>query len=158
MAKSPPPVRFTATLVRMDSGARHHLVPVPDAIAEVFKAAKVKRVICTLNGQRVRRALQNHADGGSFILVGQPLLAQLQVKAGAALEVQLRADPKPDEVDLPDELELVLAQDDIARARWDTFTAGKRRTLLMYITPAKREETRIKRSVELAEKIRKRIL
>ena len=48
----------------------------------------------------------------------------------------------------------MLDQDDAARARWDTFTVGRRRSLLIYITGAKTEPTRIKRSLDLARMIR----
>ena len=47
-----------------------------------------------------------------------------------------------------------LDQDDAARARWDTFTPGRQRSLLVYITGAKTEPTRIKRALDLAQKIR----
>ena len=53
-----------------------------------------------------------------------------------------------------EELEEVLRQDAEAFARWQTFTTGKKRSLALYVTTAKRIETRIKRALELAEKIR----
>ena len=149
---------FTTELARMDGGARHHLVPVPDAVAADFKRRDVRRLLCTLNGHEVRRALQNHADDGSFIIIGQPLLAELGLKEGSALTVELRADPHPDEVDIPDEFAVVLAQDDAARSRWETFTPGFKRSLMLYVSTGKLESTRIKRSLEVARKIRSNTL
>lgn len=146
--------RFTAEVVRPDTGARHHLLPVPDAIAAAFKAANVRRLVGTLNGHAIKRALQNHADGGSFILLGRPLLAETGLKRGSIVQVQLKPDPTPDELELPEEFATALAQDAAARARWETFTPGRRRSLLYYVSSAKQEATRIKRSIELTRKIR----
>jgi hypothetical protein len=146
--------RFTATIVRLDGGARHHILPVPDTLAATFKAAKVRRLIGTVDGKPIKRALQSHADGGSFLILGQPLLRELGLKRGAVVDVMLRPDPAPDVVEVPDELLAVLAQDEPARERWETFTPGFQRSLAYYVTSAKQEPTRIKRSLELAKKIR----
>lgn len=146
--------RFTATVVRLDSGARHHVIPVPEELAAKLKAAKARRLVVRINGQPLKRALQNHADGGSFILLGQPLLSELGLKRGSVVVVEIRPDPTPDRLDVPEEFALVLAQDAAARARWETFTVGRQRSLLYYVASAKQEATRIKRSVELATKIR----
>ena len=147
-------MRFTATVVRLEGGARHHLIPVPDQAAAAFKAAKVRRLVGTVNGQPIKRALQNHADGGSFLILGHPLLRELGLERGATVTVELKPDPTPDAVEMPEELAAVLAQDAAAQARWRTFTAGRRRSLIYYVTSAKQEPTRIKRSLELARKIR----
>lgn len=146
--------RFTAKVIRMDTGLRHHLLPVPDRIAAAFKAAKVRRLLGTINGHPIKRALQNHADGGSFLLLGQPLLAELGLKRGSIAEVELKPDPKPDTIELPEEFAIALAQDSAARTRWGAFTPGFQRSLLYYISSAKQEATRIKRSLEVAHKIR----
>lgn len=145
---------FTTTVVRLDGGARHHVIPVPDEIAAALKAAKARRLVVTINGKPVKRALQNHADGGSFVLLGQPLLAALGLKRGSAVVIEIGPDPAPDRLEVPDEFALVLAEDAAARERWATFTVGRKRSLLYYVASAKQESTRIKRSLELATKIR----
>ena len=48
----------------------------------------------------------------------------------------------------------VLAEDAAAKRRWDEITIGKRRSIVHYINGAKKSETRLKRSLELAEKMR----
>ena len=146
--------RFTTTVVRLEAGMRYHALPVPDDIAEKLKAAGVRRLIATINGHTCKRALQNHADGGSFLIVGQDLLKQCGLKRGSTATVSLVPDPEPDELEMPDAFALVLEQDPAARERWATFPVGRQRSLLHFITSAKQEATQIKRSWELAEKIR----
>ena len=146
--------RFTSTVVRLETGMRYHALPVPDDVAEKFKASGVRRLIAVINGHTCKRALQNHADGGSFIIVGGDLLKTCGLKLRSTVTVSLAPDPEPDALDLPEAFALVLEQDDEARGRWETFPIGRRRSLLHYITSAKQEATQIKRACELAEKIR----
>ncbi len=148
------PVRFTSTIVRLETGMHYHALPVPDDVAAKFKAAGVRRLIATINGHTCKRALQNHADGGSFLIVGQDLLKTCGLKLRSTATVLLAPDPKPDALEMPETFALVLEQDDEARARWETFLIGRQRSLLHYVTSAKQEATQIKRSWELAEKIR----
>ena len=148
------PLSFTATVVRLETGMRYHALPVPDDVASKFKAAGVRRLIAVINGHTCKRALQNHADGGSFLIVGGDLLKTCGLKLRSTATVSLTPDPEPDALDMPEAFALVLEQDDEARARWETFPVGRQRSLLHYISSAKQEATQIKRAWELAEKIR----
>lgn len=145
---------FTSTVVRLETGMRYHALPMPDDVAEKFKASGVRRLIAVINGHSCKRALQSHADGGSFIIVGGDLLKTCGLKLRSTATVALAPDPEPDALDLPEAFALVLDQDDEARTRWETFPVGRRRSLLHYITSAKQEATQIKRAWDLAEKIR----
>jgi hypothetical protein len=143
--------RFTATVVRSDEGLRHHLLPVPGAIAARFPG---KRVLLTVGAHTFRRAIQRHADGEAFILLGRDTLDTAGLVKGQTIAVLLASDPEPDAVDLPVELGVVLDQDPAARARWERLTPGLRRTLAHPIATAKQEETRVRRAWKLAEQLR----
>ncbi len=145
--------RFTSTLHRLDQEMAFHILPVPGDIAAAWKRAKVRRLVGTINGHAVKRALMNHAGGGSFLIVSRDLIKQAKIGARAPVAMDFRPDPAPDRLDMPEEFVLALRQDSAAKARWATFTPGRQRSLLSYITSAKTEPTRIKRAVELATKI-----
>jgi hypothetical protein len=150
--------RFTSAIVRLEQGVTYHALPVPDAAAAAWKKAQVRRLIGTINGHPARRALMSHAGGGSFLIVGRELMRQAGISGKAPVRLEFRPDPAPDQLDLPEEFRLVLDQDHAARARWESFTTGRQRSLLIYITGARTEPTRIKRAVELARLIRTRTL
>lgn len=133
---------------------RYHALPVPDDVAEIFKAAGARRLIATINGHVCKRALQKHADGGSFIVVGADLLKTCGLKKGSTTTVSLTVDAAPDDLEMPETFALILAEDAAALKRWETLPLGRQRSLLHHITSAKQEATQIKRSWELAEKIR----
>jgi hypothetical protein len=147
--------RFTSHLVRL---APYHILPVPDEAVRAWKKGRVRRLVGTINGQPIKRALMNHADGGGFLVVNRDFIKRADIGARSAVTLAFRPDPTPEQLDIPAEFQASLDQDDAARARWETFTPGRRRSLLVYITGAKTESTRIKRSVELATKIRTRTL
>lgn len=146
--------RFTSTLVKLDQGMPYHALPVPDDIAGAWKKAKVRRLVGTINGHPVKRALQNHADGGSFLIVSRDFMKEAGIGPKAPATLDFKPDPTPNRLDVPEEFQLALRQDPKARERWDTFTPGRQRSLLIYITGAKTEATRIKRAGDLATRIR----
>ena len=152
------PSQFTSTVVRLETGMRYHALPVPDDVAEKLKSAGIRRLLATINGHVFKRALQNHADGGSFIILGREQLKTCGLKLRSTATVSLVPDPTPDLLDMPECFALILDQDDEARTRWETFPIGRQRSLLHYITSAKQEATQIKRAWDLAEKIRTRTL
>jgi len=145
--------RFTAPLVQLDQGMRYHALPVPAQVATAWKKARVRRLVGTINGVPVKRALKNHADGDCFLIVGRDLMEKTGLSSQKPATLELGPDRNPDQLDIPPEFELALQQDPAARARWNTFTVGRQRSLLIYITGAKTEPTRIKRSVILATQI-----
>ncbi len=155
MAKGKLVFRFTSALVQHETAlGLKHLLPVPDEAAVAWKKARISRLVGTINGHPVKRALQNHADGGSFLLMGRPLLSEIGLTLKSVAQLEIGPDPTPDKLDLPEEWLAVLAQDDAARARRESFTVGMQRLLVYSVSTAKQEPTRIKRALELAAKLR----
>jgi Bacteriocin-protection, YdeI or OmpD-Associated/Domain of unknown function (DUF1905) len=146
--------RFTSQVVRLDQAMPFHILPVPDEIAAAWKKARVRRLTGTVNGHAINRALMNHAGGGSFLIVNRDFMKEAGISLKTPAVLAFQPDPTPDRLDMPEEFRLALDQDDAARARWDTVTPGRQRSLLVYITGAKTEPTRIKRALDLAQKIR----
>ena len=133
---------------------KQHFVPVPTEIAESIIAIGSRRVIITLNGKTYRRAIQNRKDGEFFILFGIQIMKELGIVLGDELMISLDPDPDPDFVELGEEFTEVLELDEEAAARFFSFTPGKQRGLATYVNNAKREETRIKRALEIAHKLK----
>jgi len=149
-----PEYAFAAPVLRHDAGLRFHYLPLPDDVADALEADGVRVVAATLNGHAFRRAVQRRRDGPRHLVLGQTILRAIRAGYGDAVEVVLRPDPDPGRVDLGEELEAVLAQDEEAAARFFGMTPGRQRSLAYYVTSAKRTETRIKRALELAHKLR----
>ena len=146
---------FIAPVLKADTGfLKQHFVPVPGDIAEVLLEAGTRRVIASLNGREYRRAIQNSKDGEYFIQLGLPIMKEIGAQYGDEIRVGLTSDPDPDAVDLGEEFSEVLEMDEEAAARFFGFSPGKQRGLALYVNSAKRSETRIKRALEVAHKLK----
>jgi hypothetical protein len=108
----------------------------------------------SLNGHTLRRAIQGPKDGERYVLFGVPFLREAGVQEGDVVPIELYPDPDPDYIDLGDEFAEVLEMDEAAAARFYSMTPGRQRSLAYYVNSAKREETRIKRALELAHKLK----
>lgn len=145
---------FAGPILRLDTGLRQHYLPLPADVADAWRAAGVRRVVGTLNGHLVTRGIQGRRDGERYLLLGRALLRAVGADFGDTVEAVLRPDPESDRIDLGEEFAAVLDQDAEAAARFASMTPGRQRSLASYVTGARRVETRIKRALELAEKLR----
>lgn len=102
-------------------------------------------------------AVQSERSGAKFFMVGGPLRREAGIKQGDEVRVQFSW-IDTEHLDIPEEFQAALEQDDEARAIFETFTTGKKRGLMNYITSVKNVDSRIKRSLELLYKIKTRQL
>ena len=87
-------------------------------------------------------------------MFGVAIMKDMGIVMGDELVITIKPDPNPDHVDIGNEFLEVLELDEEAAARFYSFTPGKQRGLATYVNTAKREETRIKRALEIAHKLK----
>lgn len=145
---------FPAPVLRQETGRRYHYLPLPQEVAAALLAGGTRRVIATLNGREISRAVVSDGAGRHVLLTGAALLRQVGVTLGDVVHVALRPDPSPEAIELGEELIAALEEDEAAAARFYAMTPGRRRSLASYVTSARRAETRLKRALALAEKLR----
>jgi hypothetical protein len=152
-------VTVSSRVERLEAAlGRMHAIPLPDFLPGDLGLETHYRVIVEISGVELNRAILAPKSGQPYLIIGLQTLHELGLQEGSPIEMTLRADPNPTTFDVAEELLEALAQDDEARERWESFTPGKRRSLNHYVDSAKRPETRIRRAVELTEKIRTRTL
>ena len=120
---------------------------------------------------RILATLQKWADGGTIKGVSftgtvskgegvyrMPVPRDLQTKAkiacGDKVRVFMEVDPEPRPVDIPQELQEVLAADPDLSRRFDGLPPAHRRAWAAYVADAKRAETRIRRAAKAPDGIR----
>ena len=144
---------YAAPVLRSEEGMRMHYIPVPPDVAEAIREAGTRRIVGTLNGHPIRRALHGIGNGAYQLWIGKKALREIGSAYGETVEVALAPDPDPDHVEVPEELRAALDQNDEARERWDGWTPGRQRSAAIHITQAKRPATRVKRALELTHKM-----
>ncbi len=144
---------YVAPVLRLGDGIRQYYLPVPDEIADVLLTSG-RRIICLMNGHEVKRAIHRKQDGERYLVLSRPLLRDASAVPGDMVEVLIWSDPAPDDIDIAEEFVVALEQDEEAALRFYAMTPGKQRSIAHYVNSGKRVETRIKRALELAHKLR----
>ena len=152
--KAPSKYDFSATLSRFDGKAAYHYVEVPSELALKIIGTGSRRVIVKIFDKEYRRAILNRKPDLNYIFIGKAVMNEQGILCGAILDLEIWSDPNPEDLGIPEELTETLKQDKEAAERFYAFTPGRQRSMAHYVKTAKRTETKIKRSLELAHKLR----
>ncbi len=144
---------FCAPVMQLGVGFTIWGVPLPEDVAAALAGAGVRRVVGTIGGIAVSRAIMNPRRPQPYLTLNRDLMRRLRVGEGDLLDVMITADPAPDDVALCDEFEAVLEQHAHAAACWEAMTPGRRRSYAHYVNGGKRPETRLKRALDLAQRM-----
>ncbi len=156
LAASLPPPSFAAPVLMLDAASGRfvqHWLPLSPEVVEALRNAGHRRLVGTLNGVPIRLA-QHTIEGQPGLLLSRQTLRAARARPGDTLQAVLQPDPTPDAIELGEEFAEVLLQDEAAAARFHSLTLGRQRGLAHYATSAKTPETRLKRALELARKLR----
>jgi len=149
-----PTFEFPGPILKREAIMSYHYLPVPTDVAEALIKSGTKRVIATINGVDENRAIQVTANGKYYLIFGLQVLKRLGARPEDVVIISLKSDPHPNVIEIPEELKEVLNQDHEAGERFYGMTPGKQRSICMFVSEAKRAETRIKRALEMAYKLR----
>jgi hypothetical protein len=140
--------RFTATVVAAPRG--HILIPVPFDPDAVWGTRSRHLISGTVDGLRVRGALDATADGYGFAL-GPAWLRDRGLAAGDTVTVQIEPEG-PQRGDLADDIATALDANPQAGAFFDSLAQFYRRAYLRWIDATKRRPEQ--RPLRIAEMIR----
>lgn len=134
----------------------HHVIVVPNEKAEPIMNGKgPARILCSIKKQAEFPCALNPRHGRYVIMASKQLIKQHQLETGVPFEISIRIDPH-NGLELPEELAEVLAQDDHGYHVFEKLNDGHKRGLIYYIRQARSVDSRIKRSLEIIEKMKVR--
>lgn len=105
------------------------------------------RIEADVSGVPVKGAWQP-ARGRWYLMLPKQALKEAGLRIGSAVDVSFRVLPQ-DDVDIPAELEALLAAKARVRKAWQALSAGKQRGLAHMVASAKRAETRASRVAQV---------
>lgn len=152
MAKRPAAkiYRFTAPLEKMNAQMAFMYVEVPLDVEREFGTKGRVRVLGTVNGVAVDRALMPQKSGVHIIILGGEIRRAAKIKGvDDPVYVELWKHPNPDELELPEALAETLDFLPEMKAAWDKLTPGMKRSMCYWVGSAKTEATQAKRVAEL---------
>lgn len=134
----------------------HHVIVVPNEKAETIMNAKgPTRILCSIKGSAEFTCALNPRHGRYVIMASKQLIKQHKLETGVPFGISIRTDPH-NGLELPEELAEVLAQDDYGYQVFEKLNDGHKRGFIYYIRQARSVDSRIKRSLEIIEKIKVR--
>ncbi|MEL7531970.1 MAG: YdeI/OmpD-associated family protein [Bacteroidota bacterium] len=122
-----------------------------------FEKKRSTRLVCTLDDSLSYSCGLNHlGDGNFFIILSTKNLQKIGKELGDTITFEIKEDPNPLGVAVPEVLDVLLQQDPEAKSIYDTITEGKKRSLIYTIMRIKDIDKQIQSSLEFlqAEKLK----
>ena len=111
-------------------GGYAHLF-IEKGLGDEFTNSRPARIQCTIEGTITYScALMHYGDGNYFIIVAGRYLKKLGAKIGDVVNFEIVEDPNPLGVEVPEVLTVLLDQDPDAKARYESLTDGKKRSMI----------------------------
>jgi len=152
--KSMEKIHFTSILTKFPNSTLwgwHFLVP--DDIAKTYVNGKDRRVICTINDQLTIHCALMPSKDAWFVTMNQTNVKKLKLGPNSEINVLISKDTSEYGMPIADEFREVLDQEPLADKYFHALTPGKQRTLLHIINTVKNTESRIKKSLAIADHI-----
>lgn len=145
---------FTTKLERLPSNLAYTALFLPFEMVALLPKKGRLRVAGKINGTTpFNLAVLNLKEGPKYLMVGSQLRREAKIKQGDLVQVSFGL-VDANLLEIPEELVIALAHDEDAKRIFDTFTVGYKRSLVHYITASKNIDVRIKRALELLEKVK----
>ncbi len=148
MCKNASKIRFTAKLLRPVQAAKAaswHFLTLPKDASAKLPSRGMAAVEGSMNGFRFQAVLQPDGQKGHWLRVDRKLREAAGADAGDIVSLEIAPAAEEPEPKVPTDLRKALATAPKARALWSKITPGARRDWILWITSAKRPETRARR-------------
>ncbi len=147
MAKTSDSIRFEARLMRPAArkGASWSFLVLPAAASAKLPTRAMTTVEGRFGDQDFKATLEPDGEGSHWLKVPRALREAAGLDVGDSVALDIRHSEEQLEPKLPPDLRKALDADPAARAAWDDITLVARRDWILWITTAKKAETRDKR-------------
>lgn len=145
---------FTSTLENFHNNLWQFHTPVPEEIALELVEGDNKRILCQLNDLEPYHAALMKSKEYWFVLINKTLRGKLEVDEGGKLSVSLEKDHSEYGHEMPEELQVLLDQDELGNELFHALTKGKQRSLVYIVTKVKNSNSRLNKSIAIIEHLK----
>lgn len=146
--------KFRAVLEKGDRALGWTIARVPFVPGDVWKEMLRMRVKGEVNGFVFRTSLFPQEGGGGFyLLVNKAMQVGAGVSQGSVAEFALEPDLDVREAELPDELAVLLEEEDGLRAWYEGLSEYTRREIGKWVLGVKSDAARLRRAEQMAERL-----
>ncbi len=123
----------------------YYYLKLDSEIINQFSKKRATRIICTIDANVSYRCGLNHlGDGNFYVIVAGKYLEKLNKELGEEVDYRIDEDPDQLGVDMPEVLNVFLAQDSDSKAIFDKLTDGKKRSLIYSFVKLKDIDKQVK--------------
>jgi hypothetical protein len=140
---------FQSTLENFHIRLWQFHIPIPDELAELFIEGDNKRVTCKINTAESYPAAIMKCKEYYFILVNQQLRSRLGISEGDKVSVILEKDRSEYGHEMPEELQVLMDQDEEGYGFFQALTKGKQRALIYLVNKVKNPTSRLNKSLAI---------
>jgi hypothetical protein len=144
---------FTAVIEKPDDGMDTAYVSIPYNVEEIYGTRGQVKVKAKFDGHSYRGVLANMGTGCHLIMLRKDVRAAIGKQVGDKVQVEIERDLEERIVELPSDLKKALAKSKKAQTFFDSLSYTNKKEYALWISSAKREETRQKRLSELVPKL-----
>jgi hypothetical protein len=145
--------RFTATIDKPYDGINGAFVNIPFDVGKVFGTKGMVKVKAKFDGYPYRGILHNMGTGCHVIILRKDVRAAIGKEFGDVVDVEIIKDTEERIVDIPPDLEARLSKNKKAKTFFDSLSYTNKKEYAVWITSAKKVETREKRLAEIMPKL-----
>lgn len=146
---------FKATIYKE---GMNYVVDVPDSCRSYFQKTGYIPVRGTIDGENYMGTLIPRKGNNYVIFVNWEVRTKINKTEFDDIEVAIDYDPESRELQIPEDVELILSEDNKILQTFLELSTSHRRELIQYVTEAKKTETRLKRIQRIENHLRERML
>lgn len=144
--------RFSTEIGKQVGSMGLHFIEIPATIAEAMFQNFPARAVVKINGVAFHGGVLRRKDGYYLVQMGKATLKRVKASFGEHVEVTLKPDNSEYGYEMPEEMSVLLEQDDEGRRIWEATTPGMKRSLLHYVNSARSTDVRIKRAILILQR------
>ncbi|HEY0742887.1 MAG TPA: YdeI/OmpD-associated family protein [Chryseosolibacter sp.] len=146
-------ISFTATLEKTNDGMDTAFITIPFDVQKAYGTKGQVKVKASFDGHRYRGVIANMGTGCHIIGVRKDIRAAIGKQVGDNVHVEIEKDTDERIVDVPDDLKEALRKSKKAQEFFDSLSFTNRKEYAVWISSAKKIETRKKRLDETIKKL-----
>jgi hypothetical protein len=145
--------KFKAVLENPEGKMDIAFISIPFDVEKVYGSKGQIKVKATFDGHAYRGVIANMGTGCHILGIRKDIRQAIGKQVGDVVQVTIEKDEAERVVDVPAELQKLLAKNPKAKTYFDSLSFTNRKEYALWISSAKKEETKAKRLKEILPKL-----
>ena len=147
--QNPGQIQFTGTII--DAGGGGAYVEFPFDTHELFGTNGRVPILANIDGEPYRGTMVRMGTIRHILIILKEIREKIQKGFGDEVQVTIKLDEEPRQVEVPQDVQLGLAKNALAKEAFERLSYSHQREYVMWIESAKKEETRQRRIQKLLD-------